>query len=85
MKRIKLVLLSAAIAAAASAFTTKPTADEYVKDNGVWKLKSMASGFCKSQPQSNCTFVLSPTATQPYDEDSDFTPDDVNRTWIHTP
>jgi hypothetical protein len=85
MKKIKLVLLSASIFAAGSAFISRPMVDEYVKDNGVWKLKTMASGFCKSQPESNCTFVLKSTATQPYDDDSDFTPDDVNRTWIHTP
>jgi len=84
MKKIKLVLLSAAIAAAASAFTTKPTADEYVKDNGVWKLKSMASGQCITQVNSHCTFLLNAGATQPY-QDSDFTPDDQNRSWIHTP
>lgn len=84
MKKIRLVLLSAAIAAAGSAFTTKPTVDEYVKDNGTWKLKSMASGFCRSQELSHCTFVLNPGATQPY-QDSDFTPDDQDRIWIHTP
>lgn len=81
MKKFRLVLLSAAIAAAASAFTTRPISDEYVKDRGVWKLKSMASGQCISQQLSHCTFLLNPGATEPY-QDSDFTPDDQNRVWI---
>lgn len=84
MKKIKLVLLSAAIFAAGSAFISKSTVDEYVKDNGVWKLKSMASGTCAPQQLSHCTFTLNPGATAPY-QDSDFTPDDQNRIWIHTP
>jgi len=84
MKKIKLVLLSAAIVAAGSAFITKPTADEYVKDNGAWKLKSMASGNCLPNTSTHCTFLLNPGAIPPY-QDSDFTPDDQNRIWIHTP
>ena len=84
MKRIKLVLLSGAIFAAGSAFISSPPTDEYVKDNGVWKLKSMASGFCKSQQLTHCTFVLiNPQATQPY-QDDDFASDDQDRIWVHT-
>jgi hypothetical protein len=44
----------------------------------------MASGQCITQVNSHCTFLLNAGATQPY-QDSDFTPDDQNRSWIHTP
>lgn len=84
MKKIKLFLLSAAIVAAGSAFISRPMVDEYVKDNNVWKLKSMASGSCQTQESSHCTFVLKPNATVPYD-DSELTPNDQNRIWIPTP
>lgn len=84
MKKIKLFLLSVAIVAAGSAFISRPMVDEYVKDNNVWKLKSMASGSCQTQVSSHCTFLLKPGATQPY-KDSDFTPNDQDRIWVHNP
>lgn len=85
MKRIKMFLLSAAIVAAGSAFITPPTvADEYVKDKGAWKLKTMANGICQNNDFTHCTFVLKPGSTQPY-KDSDFTPNDQDRIWVSAP
>jgi hypothetical protein len=85
MKRIKLFMLSAAIVAAGSAFVSKPapTSTEYVKDNGVWKVKSTVDGVtgsCIPLNNMHCTFVLRSGATQPY-QDSDFTPIDANQAW----
>ncbi|MEO6134161.1 MAG: hypothetical protein ABIP35_03345 [Ginsengibacter sp.] len=60
MKRIKLFLLTVAIAGAGSAFIPagNPPGDVYILDGSTFKLKSTQEGSCRSQNPSVCNYTL---------------------------
>ncbi len=82
MKKIKLFLLSAAIAGAGSAFipAEKPPGDIYVKVGTQFLLKSSQTGECILMNNSACNYELKAGHSPNQDSDFIFTTTE-NRVW----
>ena len=85
MKKIKVFLLSAAIAGAGSAFipAEKPPGDEYVKVGNEFRLKSSQQGNCVDEIPDVCNYILKEMhGPEPYVlSDFDFNPNET-KAWI---
>jgi len=82
MKKIKLFLLSAAIAGAGSAFipAEKPTGAIYVKVGSSFLLKSSQTGECQPMNNSACNYELKAGHSPNQESDFIFTTTE-NRVW----